>query len=192
MGNWSKITAPLSVDVLSRYEASDICKSLILEDELPSQSIEKLTSKGSPFDVVQFICHGLGARDSIFFGVKSLELRNDVWSSLETLALAASQEWVFDPGEMIRIRAHKLSTKLGLRSGPSWLAEAVFWSGPGSISEVDEELLSPPEYLYARAVCAAIATAAALPPWPSGSPGKMEYYEQVVTIGKNIATGSAS
>ena len=192
MENLTKITARFSADVLSRYEASELCRSLISEDEVPSQSIEKLESKGNPFDVVQFICHGLGVRDSIFFGVKSLELRNDVWSSLEGLALTASQEWVFDPDEMTRIRAHKLSTRLGLRSGPSWLAEAVFWSGPGSISEVDEEPLSPPEYLYARAVCAAIATAAALPPWPSGSPGKMEYYEQVVTIGKNIATGSAS
>ena len=192
MDTWSKITAPLSSDVLSRYEASDICKNLIAEDELPSQSIEKLASEGSSFDLVQFICHGLGARDSIFFGVKSLELRNEFWSSTEKLALVASQEWVFDPDEVSRIRAHKLSVRLGLRSGPSWLAEAVFWNGSGSISEVDEEPLFPPDYLYARAVCAAIATSAVLPPWPNGALGKLTYYEQVMAIGRNIASGSDS
>ncbi|HCK76120.1 MAG TPA: hypothetical protein DHW07_03140 [Gammaproteobacteria bacterium] len=192
MGTWGKITASLSIDVLSRYEASETCKSLITEDELPSQSIDKLASEGSPFDAVQFICHGLGARDSIFFGVKSLELRNDAWSSLEKLALAASQEWVFEPDEVSRIRAHKLSSRLGLRSGPSWLAEAVFWSGSGSISGVDEEPLLPPEYLYARAVCAAIATSAVLPPWPSDVPGSARFYEQVLTIGRGIVNGSAA
>jgi len=192
MGTWSKITAPLSSDVLSRYEASDICKNLIAEDERPRQSIDKLVSEGSPFDLVQFICHGLGARDSIFFGVKSLELRNDVWSSTERLALAACQEWVFDPDEVSRIRAHNLSVRLGLRSGPSWLAEAVFWSGSGSISEVDEEPLFPPEFLYARAVCAAIATSAVLPPWSNGTLGKLAYYEQVMEIGRGIASGSDS
>ena len=187
MSGPNKLTAKLSSEVLSRYQPSNDCQKLIGEDELPPQSVEKLSTQGNPFDLVQFLCHGLGARDSIFFGLKCLELRNEAWTQIERLALAVSRDWVFDPDEASRIRAHQLSARLGLRSGPSWLAEAVFWNGSGSISGADEDSLLPPEHLYASSVCAAIATSAALPPWPKGSIGMVGYYEEVKQIGREVA-----
>lgn len=187
MSGPSKVTAKLSIEVLSRYEPSEECQKLISEDERPPQTIEKLSAQGNPLDLVQFLSHGLGARDSIFFGVRSLELRNETWTQIEKLALGVSRDWVFDPDEAGRIRAHQLSVRLGLRSGPSWLAEAVFWNGSGSISGADEDPLFPPEYLYARAVCAAITTSAALPPWQGESIGMSAYYQQVAKIGREVA-----
>ena len=184
-----KIVDKTSADILSRYEPSDICVGLALEDLAPSEAIQRLHNEQQYSDLVQFLCFALPIRDSIWYGVQCLDFRQGRWTPAEEQALEAARVWAWDPGEIHRIRAQKTATRVGLRSGPGWLAQAVFWNGSGSISEPGEEALAPPAYLYAHAVAAAINSAAVMPPWPPGTPGKDAYYGHAGDVGIALAHG---
>lgn len=186
-----KIVDKTSADILSRYEPSDVCVGLALEDLAPSETIQRLHNEQQHSDLVQFLCFALPIRDSIWYGVQCLDLRQGHWIPAEEQALEAARVWAWDPGEIHRIRAQKTAARAGLRSGPGWLAQAVFWNGSGSISEPGEEALAPPAYLYAHAVAAAINLAAVMPPWPPGALGKEAYYSQAGNVGIALAYGQS-
>ena len=95
------------------------------------------------------------------------------------------QHWALSPSEDLRRKSELLANRLKLNCGPSWVSQAVFWNGSGSIVAPDLPTVLPDPYLYAKAVAGAINHAAALPVWDQTSP----YYENAVIAAIDIAQG---
>ena len=93
--------------------------------------------------------------------------------------------WVRSPSEELRRKAEHLSHRLELNCGPSWLAQAVFWNGSGSIVAPDIPPVMPDPFLYAKATAGAINHAAALPQWDKTKP----YYQTAIAMALDIAAG---
>lgn len=148
-------------------------------------SIDVLKQEELNFDLVQLLAHGLPVRESIWWASLCLDIRISEWSPSQVQCINTAKEWVKSPGEELRRKAELFANRLEQNCGPSWLAQAVFWNGSGSIVSADLPAVLPDPNLYAKAVSGAINHAAALPQWE----GTNKYYQQAFSMALSIATG---
>ena len=183
---YRKIPFVNSKQLLQRFElSSEEAEALVNADMTPEQLITVLTDAGEYIDLTQFLCHALPVREVIWWCCLALELRNDVWTDAQQAAIKNARAWVREPDEAKRRLAEQQAEKLGNENGPGWLAQAVFWNGSGSLSEVGMPAVMPADFLYAKAAAGAINLAAALPEWQ----GRDKFYQRVFAMGLNIADG---
>lgn len=179
---YKKIPYQTISQVLPRFKASDEAKQL-LANELPiADGLQALSRHKLNSDLVQLLAHCLPVREAILWGALCLETRNDVWSPLQKQTLETCKQWVLSPSEELRRKAELLANRLELNCGPSWLAQAVFWNGSGSIIAPDQPPVMPDPFLYAKATAGAINHAAALPDWKKNQEFIDHAYQQAINI----------
>jgi hypothetical protein len=160
-----KIPYPQAGNITARYELSEEAAAVFDQDMSPAQWVALLQEKKQWHDLVQFLAHALPVMDAIGWGLDCLKLRQNDWTDDENTVLAQVEAWLDSPNETARIRINQLGQRLGLKGAPSWMTQAVFWSGTGSIVEPNLPVVLPPPYLYSHAVTAAISIAAVIPEW---------------------------
>ncbi|MDN3610113.1 DUF6931 family protein [Vibrio ostreicida] len=182
---YKKIPYQSSAQILPRFEVSDEAKQLI-GDECPvDKTISKLKEAKLYNEVTQFLAHALPVRESIWWALCCISTRDDVWSDTQKMCLGVVKQWAQSPSEELRRRAELLANRLKLNCGPSWLAQAVFWNGSGSIVAPDLPIVLPDPFLYAKAVSGAINHSASLPEWDKSE----SYYENAIMAALDIASG---
>ncbi|MGR5211310.1 DUF6931 family protein [Vibrio rotiferianus] len=182
---YKKIPYQTAEQILPRFQASDEAKALLDEETSINDVIQSLTDKELFNDLVQFLTHALPVREAIWWGALCLNQRNEEWSPLQKQSVDTCMAWVRSPSEELRRKAEHLSHRLELNCGPSWLAQAVFWNGSGSIVAPDIPPVMPDPFLYAKATAGAINHAAALPQWDKTKP----YYQTAIAMALDIAAG---
>ncbi|GLT18004.1 hypothetical protein GCM10007938_17820 [Vibrio zhanjiangensis] len=182
---YKKIPYQSSTQIVPRFQASDEAQKL-LSEELPiDHAIVCLQEAELYNDLVQFLAHALPVRECIWWALCCLSSRNDVWSDAQKMSLDTAKHWALSPSEELRRKSELLANRLELNCGPSWLSQAVFWNGSGSIVAPDLPVVLPDPYLYAKAVAGAINHAAALPFWDKTA----IYYEDAIKAALDIAQG---
>ncbi|MCL9783146.1 hypothetical protein M9194_17090 [Vibrio sp. S4M6] len=182
---YKKIPYKSGLQILNRFKASEDAVALITEDMSAPESIESLKQAELNFDLIQFLAHGLPVRESIWWASLCLDMRSDVWSPIQMQCVNTARDWVKSPSEELRRKAELFANRLEQNCGPSWLAQAVFWNGSGSIVAADLPVVLPDAHLYSKAVSGAVNHAAALPHWD----GTKEYYEKAISTALDIAAG---
>ena len=185
---YKKIPYKTGRQLLDRFSSSDEAQELITEELNVHDSIQALLDNKLYFDLVQLIAHGLPVREAIWWAAHSLELRNDVWSTMQKQCISTAKQWVKSPSEEHRRKSELFANRLNLNCGPSWLAQAVFWNGSGSIVAPDLPNVKPDPFLYSKAVAGSVNHSAALPNWE----GTNDYYQQAIHIALEIASGNTS
>ncbi|MCE0557545.1 MULTISPECIES: Twin-arginine translocation pathway signal [unclassified Motilimonas] len=180
-----KIPYQTGQQLLACFTASDEAHALVTEPLGILETIELLDKEGLHFDLMQFIAHGLPVRESIWWASLCLNLRNNDWHPNQIQAIELCQSWVKKPDEVLRRRIELMLNKMSLNCGPSWLLQAVFWNGSGSIVAPSLPAVMPDPHLYAKATAGAVNMAAALPDWQ----GQVNYYQQATATAINIANG---
>ncbi|MCZ4294570.1 DUF6931 family protein [Vibrio sinaloensis] len=183
--NYKKIPYQTCGQILPRFKASEEAQQQLDPEMSVSQALEALQQAQLFNDLIQFLAHALPVREAVWWASLCLQLRQDVWNPTQLQCIQTAQQWVQSPAEELRRKAELLSNRLELNCGPSWLAQAVFWNGSGSIVAPDLPAVMPDPFLYAKAVAGAINHSAALPTW-NESPA---YYTQSVAYALDIANG---
>ncbi|MFC3152738.1 DUF6931 family protein [Litoribrevibacter euphylliae] len=184
---YKKIPLDQSLSILQRYDVSEDCLALINGTMPPAEVIDQLQSAKLDNDLVQFLCHALPVREVIWWACLALELRQQDWTPQQANAITCAKGWVKEPDEAHRRQAEHIVNKIGHDCAPGWLAQAVFWNGSGSITDVGKPAVMPPENLYAKAAAGAINMASVMPAWD----GSNEYYQKVIKIGLDLANGGS-
>lgn len=169
--------------VLQRYQPAD--EVLELGAENPQQLIDTLREQKQYTELMNFFCHALPMRETLWLACQALKIRTKYWSDEQNQAIEDCQRWFKEPDEASRRLAEQHVAKLELKCAPSWLAQAVFWNGSGSIAALDQPQVLPPEFLYAKAAAGAINMAAALPEWQKAD----VYNERVIELALKLARG---
>jgi hypothetical protein len=167
------------------FSASEDLTEILAQSQSIEDFIATLQEKELYFDLVQFLAHALPVREAILWAYLCLEIRMPDWNKTQQTCLASCKQWVFEPSEEGRRRCELYATRLELKCAPSWLAQAVFWNGAGSIVSPELPSVLPDPKLYAKACAGAINTAAAIPEWDKHD----DYYQQSIAIALNIANG---
>ena len=183
---YKKIPYQTGKQLLDRFTASEEAVSLIEEDMDIEKTINVLQENDLNFDLVQFLAHGLPVREAIWWAAFTLDIRLEVWSPSQQQCIATAKAWVKSPSEELRRKSELFANRLNLNCGPSWLSQAVFWNGSGSIVAPDLPNVMPDPFLYSKATAGAINHAAALPQWE----GTKEYYAKSIQFALEIAKGS--
>ncbi|MDA9556446.1 hypothetical protein N9R79_02950 [Vibrio sp.] len=184
---YKKLIYTHAAQVVPRLNLENDISELFTEDTLLADAISILKEKKMKIELVALIAHALPVREGIWWGYKTLALRQADWKGIQTTALDTIEQWVKQPSEESRRKAEYLANKLELSCGPSWLAQAVFWNGSGSIIAPDQPTVLPEADLYCKAIAGAIAHSAALPEWDNSE----EYYNKSIHIALDIASGGS-
>ncbi|SON52130.1 DUF6931 family protein [Vibrio tapetis] len=185
---YRKIPYPLGQQVLQRFTPSEEALALILDEQPTDVSIEQLIEHRLHNDLMQFIAHALPVREAIWWAARTLDQRQDIWSPMQIQCIDTAKQWVQSPSEALRRKSELFAQRLDLNCGPSWLAQAVFWNGAGSIVTPDLPVVLPDPFLYAKAVAGSINHAAALPSWDKSE----QYYQTATQLGLEIAKGESN
>lgn len=172
--------------ILPRFSASEEALEVLNEEMPVAQAIQTLQENELNNDLIQFLAHALPVREAIWWAAMTLLQRQDVWSTSQVQCIQTAQQWAQSPSEELRRKSELLANRLDLNCGPSWLAQAVFWNGSGSIVAPDLPAVLPDPFLYAKAVAGAINHSAALPTWNHTD----QYYTKSIGYAINIASGS--
>ncbi|NAW59569.1 MULTISPECIES: DUF6931 family protein [unclassified Vibrio] len=182
---YKKIPFAAGIQVLNRFNASDEAKALINDEMSVTNSIQTLSEHELNFDLIQFLAHALPVRECIWWASLCLHKRHDDWNASQLQCISLAKQWVQSPSEELRRKAELFATRLQLNCGPSWLAQAVFWNGAGSIVTPDLPVVLPDPNLYAKAAAGAVNHAAALPVWDNSA----LYYQYALDTALKIAQG---
>ncbi|PMJ92419.1 hypothetical protein [Vibrio sp. 10N.261.55.A7] len=182
-----KIPYKSGLQIIQRFKASEETLSLLTEDTSITDTIEALSNESHYFDLCQFFAHALPVREAIWWAAHCLDQRSDVWSSSQKQCIETAKQWAQSPSEELRRKAELFATRLNVSCGPSWLAQAVFWNGSGSIVAPDLPQVMPDSLLYSKAVAGAVNHAAALPEWSHTA----TYYKHAIESAVSIAKGSS-
>lgn len=180
-----KIPYTQSAELLKRCDLSEEAALVVSDDLEPADVVSALSEHKLYIDLVSFLSHSLPMRESIWWACLALELRESDWDSEQKKLIADAKRWVMEPDEARRRLAEQQVVRQRHKTAPGWLAQAVFWSGTGSIAPADEPQVMPPEFLYSKAVAGAINMAALMPEWQ----GYQSYYDSVIASGLDIAGG---
>ncbi|EAQ66499.1 putative secreted protein [Marinomonas sp. MED121] len=171
--------------IWERFKSSDEANEIVDLSSEPSVIINSLLEAGLYQDLVHFYCHALPMRETIWWCVCSIELRQDVLTKAELSLFDVCKDWVREPQEPKRRYIEKQMQQLKNESFVRWLAQGVVWNGSGSIAEISLPVVMPAEFLYSKAIAGAINTAAVLPEWK----GRDKFYKQAFASAFDIAQG---
>lgn len=163
------------------------------KDMTITHAIATLEKQHCYYEVIQLLAHLLPVREAILWGSQLLQ-KQAGWNKTQNLAIASIQDWVISPHEEMRQRCFYFINKLTLNCPPSWLAQAVFWNGSGSIVEKNLPTVLPDPILYSKCVAGAINLTAALIDQhhlstPNGN-DKGIFYQLAIKSGLDIAQGN--
>jgi hypothetical protein len=182
---YKKIPLTTSEPIWQRIAPSPEASETIDLQSEPQQCIADLLAGRHFIDLSNFIAHALPMRESIWWSANVLELRWEDWNALERDTLVQCKNWILEPHEAQRRLIEQRLATLGHGCAVGWLAQAVFWNGSDSITAVDQPVVLPVDYLYAKAVSGAVNTAALKPEWQ----GYEQYYNDATAIAEDIANG---
>ncbi|MGF1722364.1 hypothetical protein L4D20_20260 [Vibrio kyushuensis] len=185
--NYKKIPYKTGLQVIQRFKASDEALALLTEESSISETIDILTTHEQYTDLCQFFAHALPVREAIWWAAHCLEHRSEDWNSSQIQCINTAKQWAQSPSEELRRKAELFANRLNVNCGPSWLAQAVFWNGSGSIVGPDLPQVMPDALLYSKAVAGSVNHAAALPEWQHSD----RYYANAIEAAINIAKGNA-
>ncbi len=172
--------------ILTTYEPSDEILAVVTPQMSPDEFLQTAIAHNLYLDAVIFVAHALPLRESIYWAYLTVEFLKDKFSPQELQVLASVKEWFSSPDDLTRRQNGQLAEDLKLKTGPAWLAEAVFWSG-GSILPPESPATEPPSYLYAKAVIGAISLSISL---EEEDPNVIKNnYIHVLKLGFNLAQG---
>ena len=136
----------------------------------PGSFLEALIREDCLIDALRFYAYALPAREAIDWACRCL--RTLAVKADDAPCLDAASEWLKEPTEDNRRRAHTVAEQAEFGTAASWAAMAVFWSG-GSIAPVDQpEVPAGPE-LVGHAVAGAVLLGAV-----SGEPQEASSHHQ--------------
>lgn len=151
--------------------AADLCVHVCLSDDArallddtlsPQAYFERLTSAGLSAAALRFLPHALSKRAAVWWGALC------VWHgssgelpASQGAALGAALRWVVDPGEGLRRAAEAAGRAAGMQTAAGCLGMAAFWS-EGSVAPIGAPAVAPRPHLTARAVGAAVLSAAVI------------------------------
>lgn len=182
---YKKIPYQTCGQVLPRFTPSEDATELLDGEASITEAIEILKQHHVYNDLVQLLAHALPVREAIWWASLCVQLRSDIWNPTQIQCIQTAQQWVQSPAEDLRRKAELLAGRLELNCGPSWLAQAVFWNGSGSIVAPDLPAVLPDPFLYAKAAAGSINHAACLPNWE----GAQDYYAKAIAFALDIASG---
>ncbi len=172
--------------ILTTYEPSDEILALTNNDMAPDEFLQITIDNKLYLDAISFLAHALPMRESIYWAYLTTNFLAAKFTDKELAVLKTVKDWFSSPDETTRRQNGKLAEDLKLKSGPAWLAEAVFWSG-GSILPPESPATEAPPFLYAKAVIGAISLSIALN--EEDEKTLIANYIHSLKIGFNLAQG---
>lgn len=155
-----KIRIP-TAEILGRFTLSQAGAASARSELAPAVVLDALMAADCWADCVRLLAFGLPKREAVWWAcLCARHTMPDVLPELESVALAAAEGWVLQPGEASRRASWAAVEALGFEAPVSWCAVAAFWSG-GSMAPPDTPRVPPGELLTAKAVSAAVLLAAA-------------------------------
>lgn len=169
-----RISAATAAEVCLRFDVPPAARALLADGMEPREFAAALVANKQYAAAVDFLAHGLPAREGVWWAYLCLEHACGVsLSGPELAAVAAGVRWVLQPGEENRAAAKAGAEAVGLGSLPGLLAMAVFQSGVNSGAS-------------ARSVAVAVKLAAT-----KGDPAKLFDTQRLfVNLGLEVAGGS--
>lgn len=183
---FKKIQDKTVENILKNYEPSEEILAITNNSMTPDVFLKTAIDNKLFLDAVIFLAHALPLRESIYWGLMTIEHLKDKFTPKEQHVIKAVKEWFNSPDESTRRYNGELAEQLELKNGPAWLSEAVFWSG-GSILPPESPVTEPPQYLYAKAVIGAISLGISLN--EKDEEITLANYIHCLKIGFNIAQG---
>ena len=129
-------------------------------DTEPVAFVRALLDGQTPEDAVGFCAYLLPRREAVWWASQCIRALVQVSMASEQRLLELVETWVKTPEEVNRRAALAAAMDAEVKSPAAWTAFGVGWSG-GSMTTDPERPVSPPNYLTAKAVRAAVLTALA-------------------------------
>lgn len=176
------------IELCSHFQPSaDACELLVSFEEA-GPLLHALIERRLWRDAALLLAHGLHKRTAIWWCclVCRDQLAQSENSGARTRELAAienAEQWVRDPQEKHRLSACDAAVQAGSRAPAHWAAMAAFWA-TGNMTPDSGVAISPPPFLYARAVVSALEFAAA-----RFGKRRDEFFSQALQRGLSLASG---
>ena len=185
MNELKKFLFQKSHQIFNRFKLSEQAAKVCAGKVTSIDAIDALNKEKCHYELIQFLAHGLPAREAVWWASLCLLTRKDDWNRFQQQAIVAAQDWVKMPDEDMRRRCEHFANKLTLKCAPSWLVQAVFWNGSGSIVAPELPDTLPDPNLFPKAIAGAINLAAAMPQWDHTE----KFQQFAVHSGIDIAKG---
>ena len=120
--------------------------------------LRELVKGPKPEDAVPFCAYLLPRREAVWWASQCVRMLLADLTERDNAALRAAEEWVREPEELNRQRAHQIGTMANQRAASTWVALAAGWSGGLTIvGEYTKPLV--PSHMTARAAFTAVRLA---------------------------------
>ena len=124
-----KITSP-TADVASKYKPHPEAKSLLQPGQTPTQYTTALQKGSFSQDHIQFLAHGMPARESVGWACKSSAKVADKLAPADKTALQSAQAWVKNPTPANQSAAAAAAAKTNFQGPGAWAAQGAAWAKP--------------------------------------------------------------
>jgi hypothetical protein len=154
---FAKIKVPTAAEICARFEFRQEVQPLLRDGMAPREFVDALAANRQYLAGIDFIAHGLPAREAIWWGCLCLQhaIGNNL-SALDKAACRAAVKWVLEPTEEERLAAKEPAEKAGQGSPAGALAAASYQTeDPLSQDDLDHE----PSFAPAKSVTGAIKIA---------------------------------
>lgn len=152
-----KIPFETSSGILEKFTLSKEASEVILPNDAPEVTLDKLRDNGLFVDLVNFLAFGLPPREGICWSIVVYRTMRPKLGEEEKDTLALAESWVKTPQEVVRLQLMQLAEGLDSETALYWLCTAVAWNGSGSIGLVDGPVVLPPKGLHASALLGAVS-----------------------------------
>ena len=152
-----KIPYNNSVEILSRYQASDNVLALDLRQLPPEAAMKSLLESGDISGYILYVSHALPVREGVCWALACYKFSVLSLNRQEVEVLDLVRQWILEPIEKLRQVLMQWAEALGSQCALGWLCLAAVWSGGGSIAEADSPIVLSPAFLHAHALLGAIS-----------------------------------
>ncbi|MGE3804425.1 MAG: hypothetical protein AB7K24_07115 [Gemmataceae bacterium] len=175
----ARVSAESAEEVCSRFQLSELAQHLISHrhKKTPCVFLDELLDRALYVDAIDFLAHGLHARDAVWWGCLSARHVQGVkLDDQEGAALFTAGAWVIEQTGEARAQAKNAAKELGGHTPVGMIARAAAHAGKGD------------------ALAAALAVSAALKTLASadGAQPNETVLRKVLVIGLGIAEGEHS
>jgi len=183
-----KITVSRADEICRIFELSEPAARLLDGAVAPMEFVHRLIDTECFADAVSFLAHALPKREAVWWSCLCARDAADAQAPAAALnALTAAEAWVYKPTEETRHAAGAAAGAVDPGSPCAWPALAAFWAG-GDIAPPGSSVKIPPsEYMFAKAVTAAIVLAAT----KSDRETAAQLFKRYLAQGIDIAEGGS-
>jgi len=177
--------AATASEIRARVYLDKAALALLQPAMSPREFVDTLVDKEHYLAAIDFIAHGLPAREAIWWGCLSLQRTcGDKLEPWERRGLRLTVQWVLQPNEFNRTATKQPAEVLGPASAAGNLAAAASQTG-GSVGPPQGPPIPPSPFAPARAVAIAIKLASTKCPPPEIQPTQ----RSLIDLGMGIAEG---